>query len=400
MDQNEGSPVKLHLPEDSPESATVDDATASAARSPGARARFTVAITPRSIWFAGGVVLMVLALVVLLTKALAALILVFISIILAEAIRPLVARLQRRRIPQPLAVLLIYLGVIVILAGFLWILLNPVVTQVSALASQSPTYVAHLQQWSTDVQHNLAKNPAASSAVRQLSGTLATLAQQALPSLISVSVGLLTGIFALFINGVIVLTLSLFWLGTSTRFKRFVVELFPPAKRELVAQVAAKMSKSLGGWVLGTLIAMLLIGSLTTLGLLIIGVPYALLLGILAGFTELIPYLGPWISGSVAVATTLITTGNLTQALGVVVLFLIIQEVEGNVIEPLVMHKAVQLDPWLVLVSLLIGGELLGLIGVILAVPVTAVLQVVTLEVIAPAIRLATNQPVATTQQG
>lgn len=83
-----------------------------------------------------------------------------------------------------------------------------------------------------------------------------------------------------------------------------------------------------------------------------------------------------------------------------IVVFLIIQEVEGNVIEPIVMHKAVKLDPWLVLVAIVIGGELLGLIGVILAVPVAAVLQVVALEVIAPAIRLATSQQDQQGQQG
>jgi predicted PurR-regulated permease PerM len=151
------------------------------------------------------------------------------------------------------------------------------------------------------------------------------------------------------------------------------------------------MSRSLGGWVLGTLIAMLLIGSLTALGLLIVDVPYALLIGILAGLTELIPYLGPWISGTVAVIATIATTGDPVKVLWVIVVFLIIQEVEGNVIEPLVMNRAVKLDPWLVLVAVLVGGELLGIIGIILSVPVAALIQVVTQKVVAPAVRLATN---------
>jgi predicted PurR-regulated permease PerM len=185
--------------------------------------------------------------------------------------------------------------------------------------------------------------------------------------------------------------MSLFWLGSSARFKSFFVGLFPLDKRPLVSVVTAKMSQSLGGWVLGTLIAMFLIGSLTAIGLLLVGVPYALLLGILAGITELVPYLGPWISGAVAVVVTLVTTGDPLTVVWVIIVFLIIQEVEGNVIEPLVMHRAVKLDPWLVLVAILVGGELLGLIGVILAVPVAALLQVVALEVVAPAIRMATD---------
>jgi predicted PurR-regulated permease PerM len=338
------------------------------------------------------VVLLLLAVILLIAKALGALVLIFISIILAEAIRPLVARLERRRIPQPLAVILIYLGIAAIVAGVLWVLLNPVVSELSGLAAQFPTYVANLQKWLAEIEHNLSKNPAANDMVRQLSATLATWAHQVLPALLSVPLGLLTGVFTLLINVVIVLTLALFWLGCSTRFLRFVVALFPPDKRDMVIQVAVKTSKSLGGWVMGTLIAMFLIGSLTGLGLLLLGIPYALLLGLLAGLTELIPYLGPWISGTVAVVVTLFTTGDPLKVVGVIVLFLIIQEVEGNVVEPLVMHRAVNIDPWLVLAAILIGGELLGLIGVILAVPVTAVLQVVVLEVVTPMIRLATNQ--------
>ena len=385
--------MSAHLPETPSESSVNDGgARVNTAHPPTTRPRFTVAITPRSTWFAAGVVLVLLVLVLLVTKALGALVLIFLSIILAEAIRPLVMRLQRHRIPQPLAVILIYLGIIAIFVGLLWVVLNPVVTEVSALAAQFPTYLTHLQQWFADLEHNLNTNPAATNFIHQVSATLATWAQQLLPSLIGVPIALLTGLLSLLINTVIVLTMSLFWLGSSTRFKSFFVELFPLEKRQLVSVVTAQMSRSLGGWVLGTLIAMFLIGSLTALGLLLVGVPYALLIGILAGLTELIPYLGPWISGTVAVVVTLFTTGDPLKVVWVIVVFLIIQEVEGNVIEPLVMHKAVKLDPWLVLVAILIGGELLGLIGVILAVPVAAVLQVVALEVVAPAIRLATTQ--------
>lgn len=312
--------MNAHLPETPPEApadVSTKDGVALTAHAPTTSRRFTtVAITPRSTWVAAGVVLVLLVLVLLVTKALGALVIIFLSIILAEAIRPLVIRLQRYRIPQPLAVILIYLGVIAILGGLLWVVFNPVATEASAFATQLPTNVAHLQTWLTEVAHTASNNPAAMGLVQQVSTTLANWAQQLLPSLISVPVALLTGLFGFLINAVIVLTLSLFWLGTSTRFKGFLVELFPPDKRQLVSVVMAQMSRSLGGWVLGTLIAMLLIGSLTAVALLLVGAPYALLLGILAGLTELIPYLGPWLSGSVAAIVTLVTTGTPESRLG------------------------------------------------------------------------------------
>jgi predicted PurR-regulated permease PerM len=343
-------------------------------------------------WTAFGIVLVMLVLLLLVTQALSALVMIFLSITLAESIRPLVTRLQRYRIPQPLAVILIYLAVAAVLGGLLWVMLNPVLSEESAFAAQLPVAVAHFQTWFAELQRTLSTYPEAESLIGQVSVTLATWARELLAALISVPIALVTGLIGVSINVVIVLTLSLFWLSASARFKSFLLELFWPDKRQVVSTVTAKMSKSLAGWVVGTLAAMFLIGSLTTLGLALVGAPYPLLLGILAGLTELIPYLGPWISGTIAVLVTLSVTRNPATVVWVIIVFLLIQEIEGNVVEPLVMHRAVKLDPWLVLVAIVIGGELLGLVGVILAVPIAAVIQVVMLEVVAPAIRWATHQ--------
>jgi predicted PurR-regulated permease PerM len=135
---------------------------------------------------------------------------------------------------------------------------------------------------------------------------------------------------------------------------------------------------------------MLLIGTLTGLGLWLLGVPHALLLGIVAGLLELIPYLGPWISGAIAVLVTLVAVDPF-KALQVVILFIIIQEVEGNLVQPLVMSWAVHIDPLLVLIAIVVGAEALGLVGAVIAVPVAGMAQVITQRLIAPAIRRATT---------
>lgn len=392
IDKSKRNFTNTHSPEPLSDSSARDD-IASAAQDATTYRRVKVALTPRFMWLVIGAVLVTLALVVLVIKALGALILIFFSIILAEAIRPLVARLQQRRIPQPLAVILIYLGAAVILGGLLWVIVNPVASQVNTLVTQLPTYITRLQAWFAEVELTLSQNAVAKDLVSQARTALLSWIQQLFPSLLNVPAALLGALLGLLINVVIVLTMSLFWLGSSARFKEFILGLVPHEKRHLVSTVTGGISRGLGGWVLGTLIAMFLIGSFTALGLLIVGAPYALLLGILAGLTELVPYLGPWISGSVAAVVTLATTRDPLTVLWVIIVFLIIQEVEGNVVEPLVMNKAVKLDPWLVIVAILIGGELLGLIGVILAVPLAAVAQVIVLEVVAPAIRLATNPP-------
>jgi len=136
------------------------------------------------------------------------------------------------------------------------------------------------------------------------------------------------------------------------------------------------IGQAFGGYVSGTLVAMLLIGSFTGVGLALLGVPYGLLLSILAGLTELLPYLGPWISGTVSVLVALITVDPF-KALQVILLFLLIQQIEGNV----------------VIVVVLIGIDLLGIIGAILAAPVAAAIQILIVEVLAPAIRRALATP-------
>jgi predicted PurR-regulated permease PerM len=206
------------------------------------------------------------------------------------------------------------------------------------------------------------------------------------PTLLAIPFNVLKDILGLFIDLVIVLTMTLFWLLSSQTLKQFVVSLLPPAEQERWSGVIGEVSLAFGGYVRGTLISMIIIGTITGLGLALLGVPYALLLGVLAALTELLPYLGPWISGTVSVIMALIVIGPL-KAVEVVILFILIQELEGNLVQPMVMSKSVHIDPLLVIVAVLVGISLLGIVGAVLAVPVAAGVQVLVVRVLAPLIR-------------
>jgi predicted PurR-regulated permease PerM len=367
--------------------ARADGATTLAAEPPAAR-RASITITPRTLWLAAAIALGILAGIVLVTHALSALVLVFLAITLGEAIRPLVARLRQWRIPQPLAVLLIYLGGIAVFAVLLWVLLSPLVAQINSFTAQAPTYFSQIQAWASQVDKTLHANstvgPIIDSIARQLGGAL----QSAVPDLLGVPLGVVSGAFGLLISIVVVLTMAAFWLGSSARLQPFVLSLFPERARPQARDVLHDLGRSLGGYVRGVLIAMLLIGLLSGIGLTLLGVPYAVVLGVLAGLTELIPYLGPWISGGVAILIALIAVDPL-KALEVFVLFNVVQQVEGNAVQPLVMSREVHVDPLTVIVAVLIGSALLGLSGAVLAVPVAAVVQVLAVRVVAPAVRSA-----------
>lgn len=354
--------------------------------SPSSTGRVSVTITPRTLWLAMAIALTVFALWFLVSRALDSLILFFLAVILGEAIRPLVVRMERRHIPRPVAVLLIFLAVIAFVSIVLWLLINPLVAQLGAFSAHVPTYLTRLQQWVSTVSQTLRTNALGAQAIDGLTTNLASSFQRIFPTLLGVPLAVLTGGLGAMFSIVVVLTVTVFWLMSSQRLGEFVLSLFPVAGRLHVGNVIGEVGRSLGGYVRGVLAAMVLIGVLTGIGLAILGMPYALPLALLAGLTEFIPYLGPWISGSAAVLVALLAVDPL-KALEVVILFVVVQQVEGNLVQPLIMSKAVNLDPLLVLVAITVGVQLLGIIGAILAVPIVAAMQVVVMRVIAPAIR-------------
>jgi predicted PurR-regulated permease PerM len=360
-------------------------AAASAASGTPSR-RLTVSISQHTLWLAAGVALVALVVILALARALGAVLLILLAITLAEAIRPLVARLERIRVPRPVGALLIYLVVAALLAGIGWLLFAPLAAQINELASNLPQYLAQAQQWAKDAQQALAANDPLSALLNALAAQLASALQTALPTILQFPLTLVSGVFGGLLSIVIVITMSVFWLMSADKLRNFALGLAPEDRRAGGALLFTDLGRTLGGWVRGTLVAMLLIGLLTGLGLALLGVPYALLLGILAGLLELIPYLGPWISGAIAVVVTLLTVDPL-KALEVVVLFIIVQEIEGNLVQPFVMSWAVKVDPLLVLIAITVGAEALGLVGAVIAVPVAGMAQVITQRIVAPAIR-------------
>ncbi|HEX3273129.1 MAG TPA: AI-2E family transporter [Ktedonobacterales bacterium] len=352
--------------------------------------RLTISLSQRTLWLAAGVVLASLVLVLLVAQAFSALLLIFLAITLAETIRPLVARLERLRVPRPLGAVLIYLVLVALFVGIGWLLLTPLVAQINELVRDLPRYLAQAQKWAEEAQQALAANEPLNAIIDGLAAQLTTSLQSALPDLLRFPLTLLSGAFGGLLSVVIVITMSIFWLMSAGKLREFVLSLIPEALRARGGVVFTELGQTLGGWVRGTLVAMLLIGLLVGLGLWLLGVPEALLLGIFAGLTEVIPYIGPWISGAVAALVALVAVDPL-KALQVAILFILVYQVESNLVRPLVMSWAVKVDPLLVLIAVVVGAEALGLIGAVIALPVAGMLQVITQRLVAPAIRRATT---------
>jgi predicted PurR-regulated permease PerM len=350
----------------------------------------SISITQRTIWLAAVLVVAILAGIVIVDKALGPLILLLLAMIIGEAVRPVVVRLERYHIPRAIGTLLIFLIIIVALVGLSWLLINPLVGEIGSLAHNLPHYQAQLQKDLDDLGNRLKAQGSLGTAATDIAGSLAAALRQSAPALIAIPFGFLTGIFGIFIDLVVILTMTIFWLLSAGKLRRFIVSLFPQPSQDHASSVMLEIGTTFGGYVRGTLASMVIIGTLTGAGLALLGVPYALLLGLLAALTELLPYLGPWISGSISVVFALIAVGPL-KSVEVIILFILIQELEGNVVQPLVMSRTVHIDPLLVIVSVLVGINLLGIIGAVLAVPIAAGIQVLVVRVVAPAVRRASS---------
>lgn len=330
-----------------------------------------------------GIVLLTVGAALLLIRANYVFILLFIAIIYAEGLRPLVDLLNTRlRLPRPLAVFTLYLAILMIVLGLGWLMVQPLVQQVSSLTAALPGVERQLHALTTRIQHLAGSNAQIAAALNGIQGQLGGLFTKIVPLLLSVP--LLLG--QLIFSAVVIAVMAFFWLTGIERLKPFIISLFPPRTQPTVDDVLHVLSERVGSYLRGVVVNMFVIGILSGLGNWVLGVPYPLLLGIIAGLTELLPYIGPWISGGAAVLVALLLLGPL-KAVEIVALYLAIQEIEGNTLVPVVMMRTVKLNPLTVVVAVLLGTEVLGIVGGVLAVPAAAIVEVLVLRVLAPVAR-------------
>jgi len=183
-----------------------------------------------------------------------------------------------------------------------------------------------------------------------------------------------SGIFGGIVSFFIVLVVTFYMVVEEDSMKRIVWSLAPPRNQPYIMQLINRMQRQIGYWLRGQLILMFLVGFLTWVGLLFLMPEYVLALGLIAGVTEFVPYLGPMLGAIPAVFLAFTVSPFL--ALLVVILYLIIQQVEGNILVPKIMERAVGLNPIISIAVLMAGLVLGGIIGGLLSIPVATALSV------------------------
>jgi len=292
---------------------------------------------------------------------------VFFSIILVSILEPMVAWLRRKKLPKALAVILIYLLLAAVLASVVILIIPPIADQYQQLSASFPSYWDSL----TREYSNLNKYLNQYGIVQNIESSLESIN---LPSSTGGIFSKVGNFFSGIVSLIIVLVISFYILIEEGAIKRILRSLVPSQSLPYAYQLVNRIQNKLGLWLRGQLILGFIIFLLVYFALLISGVKYALILAIIAGLLEFIPYLGPFLSGFIAVILTLFQSP--LMALWVLILYFVIQFFENHVFVPMIMKKTVGLNPVVSIVALLIGGKLGGIVGVILAIPVVTALSV------------------------
>ena len=297
---------------------------------------------------------------------------VLAAVVIASSLEPPARWLERQGIPRIIGLIFIYLMLAVGLASLIYFVIPPLLVDLQDVLAQAPEYIRSIQLG--EEAGLLGEVGLTDGSVGSLS--LIDLVRELRLSLIGESfnmVSFLLGTFGGVIGFILIVTISFYLAVQRNGIANFLRIVTPVRHEEYVIDLWQRSQQKIGRWLQGQLVLMLVVGVLTYLGLTILGVPNALLLGIVAAVTEIIPLFGSVI-GAIPAVVIALAHGGLSLGLLVVGLFVIIQQFESNLIHPLVVTKVVGVPPIIVIISLVIGGQLAGFLGVLLSVPIAAII--------------------------
>jgi predicted PurR-regulated permease PerM len=300
--------------------------------------------------------------------------LIYISALVAMGFSPLVRLLehpertaQRSPLRRVFAILAVYVVIVAVLTLIGFMVVPPLIDQAEMLWRRAPEYFNRFQAYL--IEHRLStRSVTIEEAVQQApAGT----GQSAVGTVLIAFWSVVGGLFGI----VTVVILSFYLLIESEAIFAFMMRFVPETKRTSVAVAARQAVTKVSAWLRAQLVLAGVMGTFAAVGLGLFGVPYFYVVALIAAVGETIPIVGPVVGGVTAVAIALTVSARLAFWVGVY--FLVLHQLEANILVPKLMERRVGVSPVAVMVALLIGGELWGLVGAILAIPTAAILSVV-----------------------
>jgi len=329
-----------------------------------------------TVWLIRGMALAIGVAVIygLITLGIAAadvLLLIFVAVLLASALEPVIGTL-RSRIPlgRGATILVVYASFFVVMLGLAFIVLPAAFAQGTRILASLPPFFDQARSWAADL-----RPVALATSITALIDSGASIFAPAPPpapdEVVEVGAAVAEGVAAF----VTMLAIVYFWLVEHARLQRYVLAFLPMDRRAGAREAWNEIETRLGLWVRGQLILMGAMGVATGVAYTVLGLPGAIILGSIAAVTEAIPIVGPLLGAIPAVIVAATVSPEL--ALVVALIYVILQFVEGSVLVPMVMRNTVGISPLLVLVSLLVGAAAGGIVGAFLAVPIAATLEII-----------------------
>jgi predicted PurR-regulated permease PerM len=308
----------------------------------------------------------------LLSHVAKALLTLILAALLAFAANPIVSRLERR-MPRALAVSIAFVGGALALIGLISVVVVTAVGQVQQLVHNLPSYSARAQGLQPRLLNLLNHFGISSSQLNTLRENLVGYVQSIGTRAASGAFDLATGLANLIIELILILILGIYLTANSGRITQWLRDQAPAGQKGRAEMTISIVNRVVGGYIRGTLVMALFIGTLVGVGMQVIGVPYAALLGVLAFFMEFIPVIGVLISGAACAAVAV--TQSVVLALVVLGYFVVIHIIEGDVVGPKVMGRAIGVHPAVAVLALVAGSEVLGLWGALFGAPIAGLVQ-------------------------
>jgi predicted PurR-regulated permease PerM len=300
-----------------------------------------------------------------------------IAIAVVYLLNPLVSALERRGVPRVAGAGIVYILFLCIVALVVSLLVPVVARQVSQVIDHFPDYLADGQAFVRDIAARFGQEPNFRLDAEQVREWLSASENRGtvtryLTGLRSVTTSVISGLI-IFVLGPV---MAFYLLVDLPRLRRGAMALVPPGRREEIKGLMDRIGQAVGGFFRGQLLVALFVGVASSIGLWAIGLPFWLLVGMVAGIFNLVPLVGPFIGGGLAVIIALVS-GEPLKALWAALVLLAVQQVDNHLISPNVMGRTVQLHPVVVMLALLVGASFAGLFGMLVIVPLVAVAKIV-----------------------
>lgn len=297
-------------------------------------------------------------------------------------------KVKNHQVSRTFAVAIVFLLLIAIIVSALSFLIPNILNQVEQLIQNMPEYIKNFQRFLTKVlqQKNLppwivdlTKDVDINAYTKEIEESLSGFAKNFMMSITS-SIGSIIGMVTSVTVTIVTVPFMLFYmLKDGHKLVPTVTGIFSEKQANRIGELLEKMSETISKYISGQAIECLFVGTCTAIGYGIVGVPFALLIGIFAGITNMIPYIGPYIG--LLPALILALSNSVRQTILVIIVCVVVQQIDGNLIYPNVIGKSLDIHPLTIIIILLVAGNLAGLLGMLLAVPVYAVIKVIVIYI-------------------